>query len=258
MGKNWKELTGAGQPVKTKGCSPGYEHAVYWPLHMERVRAVQEKEKGMMKNSTVEGKESDDDSAITSKQFSPATFLCSTPTLAPPITSSGINKDDASDECVQSDIDNCMTPTTPPGPRPPANVRTFRARVSKLIKVTSKDFSVSKVFSNRPVSSPGGIRGKEAITLRSTNHLTSIDGNIKESFTHDTPRKVPRNGSGPVCLSETQVTRLKRRKRFFSFSSLIELVWESVPHFRLEILAVLLLIMMFAPICLRLVREEFS
>lgn len=44
IGDNWRELTGAGQPVISPGCSPGFDFSVYWPSVMKRVQALQVKE----------------------------------------------------------------------------------------------------------------------------------------------------------------------------------------------------------------------
>ena len=38
IGDNWKELTGATQPIYAPRSSPGYKHDVYWPAHVERVK----------------------------------------------------------------------------------------------------------------------------------------------------------------------------------------------------------------------------
>lgn len=40
IGDNWKELTGAGQPAVIEGCSPGYDHAKYWPKLRQRVQSL--------------------------------------------------------------------------------------------------------------------------------------------------------------------------------------------------------------------------
>ena len=36
IGDNWKYLTGACQPVLAAGCSPGYNHEIYWPSVVEK------------------------------------------------------------------------------------------------------------------------------------------------------------------------------------------------------------------------------
>jgi hypothetical protein len=48
IGPNWRELTGAEQPVLQKtnpASSPGYLHSRYWPMLMQRVKSLQEKER---------------------------------------------------------------------------------------------------------------------------------------------------------------------------------------------------------------------
>lgn len=47
IGPRWRELTGAEQPVLQKTrppSSPGYLHSRYWPMLMERVKKLQERE----------------------------------------------------------------------------------------------------------------------------------------------------------------------------------------------------------------------
>jgi len=36
IGADWKRLTGADMPVLKEGCSPGYDHATFWPKVLER------------------------------------------------------------------------------------------------------------------------------------------------------------------------------------------------------------------------------
>lgn len=40
IGDDWKTLTGAEQPVLVPNCSPGYDHSVYWPMNMRRLKEV--------------------------------------------------------------------------------------------------------------------------------------------------------------------------------------------------------------------------
>eukprot|EP01038_Epipyxis_sp_PR26KG_P012344 gene12344-16555_t len=42
IGPNWKILTGAGQPIYNKNCSPGYNHVLFWPKIMEICRNIRE------------------------------------------------------------------------------------------------------------------------------------------------------------------------------------------------------------------------
>lgn len=56
IGSNWRELTGATQPVHAPGCSPGYRHDEFWPQLMDRVKMVQEKESQGSAGSGVDGK----------------------------------------------------------------------------------------------------------------------------------------------------------------------------------------------------------
>ena len=44
IGQEWKRLSGACQEVVVTGSSPGYNHQTYWPLLLERIRSVQDKE----------------------------------------------------------------------------------------------------------------------------------------------------------------------------------------------------------------------
>ena len=44
VGNHWKSLTGAGQSLYQPKSSPGYNHNVFWPLLMNRVRELQMKE----------------------------------------------------------------------------------------------------------------------------------------------------------------------------------------------------------------------
>ena len=44
IGENWKELTGACQPIAKEGCSPGYVHEKFWPQCMARVNVIQARE----------------------------------------------------------------------------------------------------------------------------------------------------------------------------------------------------------------------
>jgi hypothetical protein len=37
IGDNWKILTGADCKYETDGCSPGYNHSLYWPFTMKRI-----------------------------------------------------------------------------------------------------------------------------------------------------------------------------------------------------------------------------
>ena len=41
LGPNWKVLTGAGQPRVASGCSPGYNHAVFWPKYVRLIRRIE-------------------------------------------------------------------------------------------------------------------------------------------------------------------------------------------------------------------------
>ena len=40
IGNNWKELTGAGQPIYQPNSSPGYRHEIYWPTVIERINKL--------------------------------------------------------------------------------------------------------------------------------------------------------------------------------------------------------------------------
>lgn len=42
IGDNWKALTGGEQPVLKKGCSPGYDHAVFWPTVQQRLNRIKQ------------------------------------------------------------------------------------------------------------------------------------------------------------------------------------------------------------------------
>jgi len=42
IGNNWKKLTGADQPELSPGCSPGYDHRVYWPTVEARLARLAE------------------------------------------------------------------------------------------------------------------------------------------------------------------------------------------------------------------------
>jgi len=53
IGDNWKMLTGADQPVLKSGSSPGFDHGVYWPLTMQRVKEIQRKSAGESYLNTV-------------------------------------------------------------------------------------------------------------------------------------------------------------------------------------------------------------
>lgn len=46
IGDDWKALTGAGQPELKPRSSPGFDHEVYWPFTMQRVRDLQKKSSG--------------------------------------------------------------------------------------------------------------------------------------------------------------------------------------------------------------------
>ena len=49
IGQNWKQLTGAEQPVVKAGSSPGYDHQVYWPTVLDRVERLTEAQRETQK-----------------------------------------------------------------------------------------------------------------------------------------------------------------------------------------------------------------
>jgi hypothetical protein len=40
LGDDWKEITGAGQPIITKGSSPGFNFEKYWDNHMKKIESL--------------------------------------------------------------------------------------------------------------------------------------------------------------------------------------------------------------------------
>lgn len=54
IGDNWKSLTGAEQAVLKPGNSPGYDHEVYWPTVLERVRRLEERKSGHAETETLQ------------------------------------------------------------------------------------------------------------------------------------------------------------------------------------------------------------
>lgn len=74
IGPNWKDLSGVGKP-RQAGISPGYNHEVYWPTVLERVRSLQERERLMteteaMGTTAPSTKDEDKDSESDSKDYS--------------------------------------------------------------------------------------------------------------------------------------------------------------------------------------------